>query len=308
MEITDIINFAVGVLVSIGASIMDAAGINLLKLDHVKNSSKPIQDQRNDCGRPLWHAGLYCYILSQVFGSTIALNFLQPQWVAPLGSVSLIFNFIFARVLVGTKITKQDLWGTLVIVISVIWVVGFGGINQQNNGSGIEISRLQNWVGMTMAGVGGLLASQTLLLAKSGVKLVSSSISEHESQFTDKLSWFILLFLMFTAIFQVFCLNTALKLLDTVLVVPMFYGFYTTMGLVNTMIYLDELSEYPAWALCLIAVGIAALVYDSKGSKKHKKKPSESEDVFANFDQWLASWRKWFASWRTRFSRNKNVD
>ncbi|CAG8473190.1 17177_t:CDS:2 [Cetraspora pellucida] len=355
---------------------MDAAGINLLKLDHVKNSSKPIEKQRNDCGRPLWHAGLYLYIFSQVFGSTVALNFLKPQWVAPLGSLSLIFNFIFARVLVGTKITKQDLWGTLVIVISVIWVVGFGGISKDydddldleklkelmlrplfiiyfsilnvitfilfgcaifgylmtNNPeikkknkylSGIETSRLQNWVGMTMAGVGGLLASQTLLLAKSGVKLLATSISEHKSQFTDKLSWFILLFLMFTAVLQVYCLNTALKLLDTVLVVPLFYGFYTAMSLVNTMIYLDELSEYPAWVLSLIAIGIAALVYgvlllseaknviedssdedefdDSKVRKRRKKKKPEPEDVFNDFD-------KWVETLQSRFSISEDAD
>ncbi|CAG8654553.1 25258_t:CDS:2 [Dentiscutata erythropus] len=370
--IQETLSFAIGVLVSMGASVMDAAGINLLKLDHVKNSSKPIEKQRSDCGRPMWHLGLYLYILSQVVGSTIALNFLQPQWVAPLGSVSLIFNFIFARVLVGTKITKQDLWGTLVIVISVIWVVGFGGINQANDDldierlkelmlrplfviyfsilnlitfslfgcamfgyvmvsypelkkknqffNGIETSRLQNWVGMTMASVGGLLASQTILLAKSGVKLLTISISEQKSQFTDKTSWFILLFLMLTATLQVYCLNTALKLLDSVLVVPMFYGFYTTLSLVNTMIYLDELSEYPAWVLLLIAIGIAALVYGvlllseakededlsddedesdintSKVQKRHKKKDPESEDVFVSFDKWLTTLRNRFRS------------
>jgi hypothetical protein len=33
---------------------------------------------------------------------------------------------------------------------------------------GIETSRLKKAIGMTMAGVGGLVASQTLLLAKSG--------------------------------------------------------------------------------------------------------------------------------------------
>ncbi|KAF0448600.1 hypothetical protein F8M41_002636 [Gigaspora margarita] len=368
------INFAIGVLVSIGASVMDAAGINLLKLDHVTNSEKPIENQRNDCGRPLWHAGLYLYILSQVVGSTIALNFLKPQWVAPLGSVSLIFNFVFARILVKTKITKQDLWGTLVIVISVIWVVGFGGLTQENDDDldleklkalmlrplfviyfsilnvitfilfgcgmlgylmvsnpemkknnnffkGIETSRLQKWVGMTMASVGGLLASQTILLAKSGVKLLAISISEQHSQFKDKLSWFILLFLMLTAVFQVYCLNTALKLLDSVLAVPMFYGFYTTLSLVNTMIYLDELSEYPAWALLLIAIGIAALVYgvlllseakededenesDIDDIKGHKKKKHEPEDVFVSFDKWLSTLR-WPSILKKRFRSGK---
>ncbi|CAG8759717.1 11343_t:CDS:2 [Gigaspora rosea] len=186
---------------------------------------------------------------------------------------------------------------------------------------GIETSRLQKWVGMTMASVGGLLASQTILLAKSGVKLLAISISEQQSQFTDKLSWFILLFLMLTAIFQVYCLNTALKLLDSVLAVPMFYGFYTTLSLVNTMIYLDELSEYPAWALLLIAIGIAALVYgvlllseakedededesDIDDIKVHKKKKHEPEDVFVSFDKWFST-LKWPSILKKRFRSGK---
>ena len=50
------------------------------------------------------------------------------QWVAPLGSVALIFNFVFAKLLVNTKITRKDVLGTCVVVASVIWVVVFGGM------------------------------------------------------------------------------------------------------------------------------------------------------------------------------------
>jgi hypothetical protein len=53
---------------------MDALGLNVLKLDHVRESQRDISRQRNDCGRPLWHMGLYTYIASQLIGSTIALS------------------------------------------------------------------------------------------------------------------------------------------------------------------------------------------------------------------------------------------
>ena len=58
----------------IGASFLDALGLNLLKLDHVKESQKSASEQRSDCGRPVWHIGLYTYIASQLIGSTIALS------------------------------------------------------------------------------------------------------------------------------------------------------------------------------------------------------------------------------------------
>jgi hypothetical protein len=53
---------------------MDALGLNILKLDHVKESKRAQDQQRGDCGRPLWHIGLYTYIASQLIGSTIALS------------------------------------------------------------------------------------------------------------------------------------------------------------------------------------------------------------------------------------------
>lgn len=70
----NVIRFAIGVFVSLGASFMDALGLNILKLDHVKEAKRDKEHQRGDCGRPLWHMGLYTYIASQLIGSTIALS------------------------------------------------------------------------------------------------------------------------------------------------------------------------------------------------------------------------------------------
>ena len=53
---------------------MDALGLNVLKLDHVREAKRQTNQQRGDCGRPLWHLGLYTYIGSQLIGSTIALS------------------------------------------------------------------------------------------------------------------------------------------------------------------------------------------------------------------------------------------
>lgn len=68
------VNFVIGVFVSLGASFMDALGLNILKLDHVKEGQKDASSRRGDCGRPLWHIGLYTYVASQLIGSTIALS------------------------------------------------------------------------------------------------------------------------------------------------------------------------------------------------------------------------------------------
>ncbi|KAI7855552.1 hypothetical protein BDC45DRAFT_505328 [Circinella umbellata] len=311
-----VINFVIGIFVSLGASFLDALGLNLLKLDHVKEAQKSASEQRSDCGRPLWHIGLYTYIASQLIGSTIALNYLKTQWVAPLGSVALIYNFLFAKILVGTKITRKDVSGTCVVVASVIWIVVFGGMyngddpedtislenlkllftrpifiiyfsalniitfsglifaiwsrwiladdNRKRNSQlffNMKPKRMYRIVGLMFSLEGGMLASETLLLAKSGVKLFTLSVNSQVNQFTDNTSRFILLALLVTAVLQVYCLNTALKLYSSVVVVPVFYGTYTALGLVNTIIYLDEIGNYPGWAITLVFVGIGVLIY-----------------------------------------------
>ncbi|KAF9920899.1 hypothetical protein FBU30_009134 [Linnemannia zychae] len=361
------LDFVIGFAVSLVASVMNAAGLNLLKLDHVRNSALPVERQRNECGRPMWHIGLYLYIASQLAGSTIALNFLKTQWVAPLGSIALIFNFVFAKILVGTQITRQDVYGTIVVMASVIWIVVFGGMNSSGdieetmtltdlkelfarvvfiiyfsvlNGiifaflglgmyaywaislddesgqlrkkmkarltqllgtnrfaraSGLTLEgdeglaaeardqRLRKVVAMIFSACGGLLASETLLLAKSGVKLITSTLAG-DNQFTDNLSYFILFVLVFTAVLQVYCLNTGLKLYDSVLVVPTFYGFYTAFGLINSTIYLNQLGDYEPWVLLLVLLGIAALIYGVKMLSAPKPDPNSSGNPLSSLD------------------------
>jgi hypothetical protein len=70
---------------------------------------------------------------------------MRAEYVAPLGSTSLVFNFLFARFLVGTPVTKTDIYvsrcpsyietcpypaqGTIIVVVGVIGIVAFGAIN-----------------------------------------------------------------------------------------------------------------------------------------------------------------------------------
>lgn len=96
-------NTIIGLLIVLGASVLNAFGLNLTKLDHLQNSAIPKAQRKKEYLRPLWLGGMGIYILSQVLGSPLALRYLRPDWVAPLGASSLIFNFVFAYFLVGTR-------------------------------------------------------------------------------------------------------------------------------------------------------------------------------------------------------------
>lgn len=88
------IDFIIGLFITLGASIVNALGLNITKLDFTRQELLPAAQRTRASTRLLWWLGLGLYIASQVVGSTLALEYLRAEWVAPLGSTSLIFNFI----------------------------------------------------------------------------------------------------------------------------------------------------------------------------------------------------------------------
>ncbi|KAF9464989.1 hypothetical protein BDZ94DRAFT_1255042 [Collybia nuda] len=307
------------------------------------------------------------YILSQIIGSTLALEYMRAEYVAPLGSTSLVFNFLFARFLVGTPVTSTDIYGTIVVILGVIGIVAFGSINSGLTtktdvehltylwrrggwlgffftmtfalicvlvftsrldavlvargdlgavpfsgmgpgtppmGSG-ESSRkgpttvwgkvgatikalragwagLMRWItgwlevwtgpqddkqvawtlGIGWACCGGGLAGGCLVFAKATVKLLSGSLSKQNpgNQFGHAAPIFTILLLAATAVMQIICLNRGLRVYDSTLVVPVFYGVYTATGFLNSLIFNDEVDAYQSWTLFLIFASILVLI------------------------------------------------
>lgn len=64
------------------------------------------------------------------------------------------------------------------------------------------------------------------------VKLLSGSLSHQNpgNQFGHAAPIFTILLLITTAVLQIICLNRGLKVYDSTLVVPVFYGVYTATG------------------------------------------------------------------------------
>lgn len=120
----------------------------LTYLSQVRTSTIPKAERRRDWLRPLWLLGmlLYMYVqrivvcslhfVTHIMSQILTTNRKHPcvrvyasryasqtschdeymifgpqiEYVAPLGSSSLIFNFLFARFLVGTPVTSNDIY------------------------------------------------------------------------------------------------------------------------------------------------------------------------------------------------------
>ncbi|KAG8818790.1 hypothetical protein FRC17_010707 [Serendipita sp. 399] len=76
-DLNPAISFIIGTAIILGASVMNAAGLNFVKLDMVRTMALPKSQRRREFLRPLWLIGMTLYIASQLIGSTLALNYLR---------------------------------------------------------------------------------------------------------------------------------------------------------------------------------------------------------------------------------------
>ncbi|EGF80219.1 hypothetical protein BATDEDRAFT_25071 [Batrachochytrium dendrobatidis JAM81] len=86
--------------------------------------------------------GFTLYLICQLFGSVVALGFISPVILAPLGSAGLIFNILFSSIFAGTRITRYDWAGTVLIVIGCAVVSTFGSSMPDSRQSIEDLIRL----------------------------------------------------------------------------------------------------------------------------------------------------------------------
>lgn len=87
-----------------------------------------------------------------------------------------------------------------------------------------------------------------------------------------------------TAIGQIICLNKSLVLCETTVVVPIFYSLYTSIGFINTLIFMNQLNDFKAWVLWCIALstilllGGVILLSSKKTVENNQKEVSNNEN------------------------------
>jgi hypothetical protein len=138
-------------------------------------------------------------------------------------------------------------------------------------------------LGIGWACCGGAMAGGSLVFAKACVRLLSVTL-EHRNDgnlFANAGAIATVVFLALTAIFQIICLNHGLRVYDSTLVVPVFYGVYTASGFINSLVFNNEVDAYQPWTLFLIALSIIVLIggvvlLTSKKPEPKPNKPTKS--------------------------------
>jgi len=120
-----VVLWAIGAALSIVGSICSNLGVNVQKYSFMKNEKKPTDQQKGYCKQPLWLLGLAMVTFGSL-GDFAALGLAAQSIVAPIGSVTLVANILFAHYWLKEKLARRDILGTVLIIAGSTTAVAFG--------------------------------------------------------------------------------------------------------------------------------------------------------------------------------------
>ncbi|KAG0028270.1 hypothetical protein BGZ81_004897 [Podila clonocystis] len=127
-------NFLFGISIAVATSFIQSLGLTIQRKSHIINEAiHPKELRRQACQRPLWHLGFHTYILSNLTGTIFSIGYLPVIILAPLGAVTLVFNALFARLLLGDVFSRQSAIGTMLILFGAIMIGLFGVVPEPSH-------------------------------------------------------------------------------------------------------------------------------------------------------------------------------
>ncbi|KAF9376696.1 hypothetical protein CPB97_010659 [Podila verticillata] len=127
-------NFLFGISIAVATSFIQSLGLTIQRKSHIINEAiHPKELRRQACQRPLWHLGFHTYILSNLTGTIFSIGYLPVIILAPLGAVTLVFNALFARLLLGDVFSRQSAIGTMLILLGAIMIGLFGVVPEPSH-------------------------------------------------------------------------------------------------------------------------------------------------------------------------------
>jgi len=115
---------------SICASVSTASGLVVQKIAHMRTQSLPL-DKRPPMVfgfiiSPLWILGFFLLVILPLPFNLLAVTWAAASLVAPLSSVTLVLNQLFAPCTLNERLTRTDVIATAVIVGGVVLATAFG--------------------------------------------------------------------------------------------------------------------------------------------------------------------------------------
>ncbi|KAJ5474192.1 hypothetical protein N7475_003758 [Penicillium sp. IBT 31633x] len=122
---------AVGVIVGLISTSLQAIGLTLQRKSHLLEDEKhPYDVRRPPYKRRRWQLGMGMFVISNIVGSTIQITTLPLPVLSTLQASGLVFNTIFATLILGEPFTRYSLAGTVLVCVGALLIATFGAIGE----------------------------------------------------------------------------------------------------------------------------------------------------------------------------------
>ncbi|RDW72644.1 DUF803 domain protein [Aspergillus mulundensis] len=121
----------IGVLVGLISTSLQAIGLTLQRKSHLLEDEKhPYELRRPPFKRRRWQLGMMMFVVSNIVGSTIQITTLPLPVLSTLQASGLVFNTVFATLILGEAFTRYSLIGTLLVCAGAVLIAVFGAIGE----------------------------------------------------------------------------------------------------------------------------------------------------------------------------------
>ncbi|ORY32890.1 hypothetical protein BCR39DRAFT_522298 [Naematelia encephala] len=127
------ISVAAAIIVGLVSSFIQSFGLTLQRKSHVQTALLPLSQRRRPHRRPLWLLGFGIYMTSNIFATIFQLDALPIVILAPLGAVSLIFNALLARIVLGDIFGRRAIVGTALVAAGAVLIAVFGVVQEEEH-------------------------------------------------------------------------------------------------------------------------------------------------------------------------------
>ncbi|KAJ5595572.1 uncharacterized protein N7459_001780 [Penicillium hispanicum] len=160
---------AVGILVGLVSTSLQAIGLTLQRKSHLLEDEKyPYDVRRPPYKRRRWQLGMAMFVVSNIVGSTIQITTLPLPVLSTLQASGLVFNTIFATLILGEPFTRYSFAGTGLVCIGAVLIATFGAIGEPAHNLNQLLVLLQGrpfliWMGGTLVLAASILMGSKLL-------------------------------------------------------------------------------------------------------------------------------------------------
>ncbi|KAL4241186.1 Magnesium transporter NIPA [Abortiporus biennis] len=292
-------------------TIPQEGNVDSLAKSSIKDHERYSGNESDYLKSKLWWSGFLLMNIGEI-GNFISYAFAPASVVAPLGTVALIANCLFAPLMLGERFRKRDFFGVIIailgavtvvlsanpsdarldphgliaaisqtpfVVYSIVYMVGvilLSGLSESSLG------RRTVYVDVGLCALFGKYSGFTVLSTKAISTLLTMEWLEI---FTERITYPVIAVLLGTGVGQIRYLNRALMRFDSKIVVPTQFVLFNLSAIVGSAILYGDFRRTTFHQMVTFLYGCGAtfagvfiLTSDSTSSDEEKGKTEEEEN------------------------------